>query len=139
MRNRIILAILLFVSLPAINAQNTNTIYFMDEIAERNNINPAFTPNCNFYFDFIFLPNIYFGFGNDNFIIRDFIYNKDGQTTTFLSSDEAIANFYNGLKPTTTIDANLNINILSFGFKVKKHYFTFDFGAQANVAALSPL
>jgi outer membrane protein OmpA-like peptidoglycan-associated protein len=110
----------------------------MDEIAERNNINPAFTPNCNFYFDFIFLPNIYFGFGNDNFIIRDFIYNKDGQTTTFLSSDEAIANFYNGLKPTTTIDANLNLNILSFGFKVKKHYFTFDFGAQANVAAYIP-
>ena len=51
-------------------AQNTNTLYFMDNIAERNNINPAFTPNCNFYLDFIFLPNMYMNFGNNNFIFN---------------------------------------------------------------------
>lgn len=134
----IILSILLFLCLLPTKAQNTNTIYFMDEIAERNNLNPAFTPNCNFYFDFIFLPNIYLGVGNDNFIIRDFIYNQNGKTTTFLNSNESINKFYNSLNPTTNINFNLNLNILSFGFQVKKHYFTFDMGVQTDVATYVP-
>ena len=134
----IILAIVLVLSVFPTKAQNTNTIYFMDEIAERNNLNPALTPNCNFYFDFIFLPNMYFSFGNDNFILRDFIYNQNGKTTTFLNSNDAVNNFYNNLKPTTTINGNLNLNILSFGFQVKKHYFTFDLGVQADVSTYVP-
>ena len=81
----IVASILIISSINTNKAQNTNTMYFMNEIAERNNLNPAFTPSCNFYFDFIFLPNVYFGFGNDNFIIRDFIYNKNGTTQSFLN------------------------------------------------------
>lgn len=120
------------------NAQNTNTLYFMDNIAERNNINPAFTPNCNFYFDFIVLPNMYMNFGNNNFIFNDLIYNQDGKPTLFLNSQENIDNFYNSLNPSTEIKFNLGINILSFGFKVKKHYFTFDMGVNAETYAYLP-
>lgn len=119
-------------------AQNTNTLYFMDNIAERNNINPAFTPNCNFYLDFIFLPNMYMNFGNNNFIFNDFLYNQNGQTSLFLNSQQNIDNFYNSLNPSTEIKFNFGLNILSFGFKVKKHYFTFDMGVNAEAYAYIP-
>ena len=86
----IIASLFVILSINISNAQNTNTLYFMNEIAERNNLNPAFTPSCNFYFDFVFLPNTYFSFGNDNFILRDFIYNQNGKTQSFLNSEESL-------------------------------------------------
>ena len=119
-------------------SQNTNTLYFMDNIAERNNINPAFTPNCNFYLDFIFLPNLYMNFGNNNFIFKDFIYNQNGTPTLFLSSQQGIDQFYNSLAPSTEVKFDLGLNILSFGFKVKKHYFTFDMGINAEAYTYIP-
>ena len=108
----IIASLFVILSINISNAQNTNTLYFMNEIAERNNLNPAFTPSCNFYFDFVFLPNTYFSFGNDNFILRDFIYNQNGKTQSFLNSEESLEHFFNNLQPTTTINLNYNLNIL---------------------------
>ena len=134
----IIIYLLAIIPINSIKAQYANTLYFMNEIAERNNMNPAFTPSCNFYLDFIFLPNAYFSFGNDNFIIRDFIYNQNGKTQTFLSSKESLEFFFKNLQPTTTINFNYNLNILSFGFQVKKSYFTFDLGLNMDVATYLP-
>ena len=93
----IITCLVLLISNINIQAQNTNTLYFMDGIAERNNVNPAFTPSCNFYLDFIVLPNLYFNFGNNNLILNDFIYLKNGQPTLFLNSQNDIDNFYKKL------------------------------------------
>lgn len=134
----IIICLLSIIPINSVKAQNTNTMYFMNEIAERNNLNPAFTPSCNFYLDFIFLPNIYFSFGNDNFIIRDFIYNQNGKTQTFLNSKESLELFFKNMQPTTTMNFNYNLNILSFGFQVKKSYFTFDLGLNMDVATYLP-
>lgn len=134
----IITCLLSIISINSVKAQYANTLYFMDGIAERNNMNPALTPDCNFYFDFIFLPNLYYNFGNDNFVINDFIYNQNGKATTFLNSQESIDKFYNHLKPATTLNFNMHLNILSFGFQVKKHYFTFDMGLQSDLSAHLP-
>lgn len=134
----IVALLLIFVTTNIGKAQNTNTLYFMDNIAERNNINPAFTPNCNFYLDFIFLPNLYMNFGNNNFIFNDFLYKNNGETSLFFSSQQNIDNFYNSLNPSTEIKFNFGLNILSFGFKVKKHYFTFDMGLNAETYTYIP-
>ena len=134
----IITCLILLISNINIQAQNTNTLYFMDGIAERNNVNPAFTPSCNFYLDFVVLPNLYFNFGNNNLILNDFIYLKNGQPTLFLNSQNDIDNFYKKLKPTTDLNIDLGLNILSFGLKVKKHYFTFDLGVNADMYAYIP-
>ncbi len=134
----IVASLFIILSINISKAQNTNTLYFMNEIAERNNLNPAFTPSCNFYFDFVFLPNMYFSFGNDNFILRDFIYNQNGKTQSFLNSEESLEHFFNNMQPTTTINLNYNLNILSFGFQVKKSYFTFDLGVNMDAAVYLP-
>ena len=71
-------------------AQNTNTLYFMDNVAERININPAFMPNCNFYLDFIFLPNLYLNAGTNSLTLNDLLYIQDGKPVTVFSSQENI-------------------------------------------------
>lgn len=134
----IIICLFAILSINNSKAQNTNTLYFMDNIAERNNMNPAFIPNCNFYLDFIFLPNLYMTFGNNNFIFNDFIYNQNGKPSLFLNSQENIDLFYNSLNPATELKFDFGLNILSFGFKVKKHYFTFDLGVNAEVSTYMP-
>ena len=92
----------------------------------------------DFYLDFVVLPNLYFNFGNNNLILNDFIYLKNGQPTLFLNSQNDIDNFYKKLKPTTDLNIDLGLNILSFGLKVKKHYFTFDMGVNADMYAYIP-
>ncbi len=139
MKKYIIIFILAIVSLNSfVKAQNTNTLYFMDNIAERNNMNPAFMPNCNFYLDFIFLPNMYMNFGTNSFMLNDLIYMQNGQPTTFLNSQSSIDKFYNHLPYTSKINFDFGLNILSFGFKVNKNYFTFDFGVNADAHVYIP-
>ncbi len=76
---KLVIAIALTVSaLCTVNAQ-TNTFYFMDEVPMRNSMNPAFLPNTSFYFDFVFLPNLYLGVGNNSFTMKDFLINQNGQ------------------------------------------------------------
>ena len=120
----IIIAIAIALSLGnTLNAQNTSTMYFMENIAERNNMNPAFIPNCNFYFDFIVLPNLYMNMETNGLVFNDLLYKQNGIATSFLAQSQ-IDNFYNSLAPSTRLSFNTNINILSFGFRIKKHYFT---------------
>lgn len=134
----IISFIIVFSLSNTLNSQNTNTLYFMDEIAERNNLNPAFIPNCNFYLDFIFLPNLYLNIGTNNFVLNDLIYKQNGVPTTILSSQKNLDKFYQSLLPTTDLHFNFGLNILSFGFKIQKHYFTFDMGFNAEVYSYIP-
>ena len=134
----IIIAIAIALSLGnTLNAQNTSTMYFMENIAERNNMNPAFIPNCNFYFDFIVLPNLYMNMETNGLVFNDLLYKQNGIATSFLAQSQ-IDNFYNSLAPSTRLSFNTNINILSFGFRIKKHYFTFDAGVKAEADAYIP-
>ncbi len=111
----------------------------MEEIAERNNLNPAFMPNCKFYFDFVVMPNFYLKAGTNSFTLNSMIYNKNGQTQSFLSSPEALDRFYRSIRPTTSAGVEFGLNLLSFGFQVKeKHYVTFDLGLHADVNAYLP-
>ena len=137
-RNILLPVIFLLIGISSLSSQNTATLYFMKDIAERNEMNPAFTPNCKFYFDFIILPNVYMGVGTNDFALNDFIFNQNGVTTTFLSTQENIDRFYKNIRPSTRFNLNLNLNILSFGFQVKKHYFTFDFGLKADATIFMP-
>ena len=82
-RNILLPVIFLLIGISSLSSQNTATLYFMKDIAERNEMNPAFTPNCKFYFDFIILPNIYMGVGTNDFAHSDF---KSRNTTLHLTS-----------------------------------------------------
>jgi outer membrane protein OmpA-like peptidoglycan-associated protein len=121
---------LLWLCSAATFAQQTNTVYFMRGIPERNVYNPAFQPEGNLYIDLPVMPNFNLNFGNNSLNFNDVIFNKNGKTMSFLDQAAIGAernDFYNKLKNTTRINGDFALNIIGFGFRLKeKNFFTFD-------------
>ena len=67
------LAAVLFATCYTVSAQVTNTIYFMDRIPQRNQLNPAFQPACNLYIGCPGLSTIQLGIGNNSLTMEDAI------------------------------------------------------------------
>lgn len=108
-----------------VKAQQINTLYFMENVPIRHILNPAFQPLTHFYLS---LP--VFGFtqlyaGNNSIAIKDIIYNYNGQTISFLNKNGDIDRFYKTLKATTVLRADLQTNLMSFGFKQENMFWNF--------------
>ncbi len=114
----------------AAEAQQVNTLYFMNNVQERSEYNPAFQPEHDIYVDLPVLPNFRLGFGHNSLKLNDIIYNQNvngfDSTITFLHPSADRDKFYKKLKKNTTIDAGMTLNILNFGFRFKeKNFLTF--------------
>jgi outer membrane protein OmpA-like peptidoglycan-associated protein len=125
-------------------AQQANTLYFMQGIPERNAYNPAFQSPYDFYIDLPVMPNFRFGFENNSLVFNDIIFSKniDGRdsTMTFLHplAMKERENFFKSLRNTTHINAGLTVNLLGFGFRNGKNYFTFDISQKGDVGVYLP-
>lgn len=117
-------------------AQHTTSGYFVDDYTYRFQMNPAYDNTKNF----IAIPAL----GNMNVSMRgtlhvkDVIYNVNGQTTTFLSpflTPEEVMKNLNGNK---RIGADINIPILSAGFKAWGGYNTVTLSARASLGMKMP-
>lgn len=118
----------------------TNTFYFMDELPGRHVMNPAFFPNTKVYVDFVVFPSFYLGAGNNSFALKDFVY-RDGKNGPFVTplDPSRIDKFYKRIKPTTSIDFEFGLDILSFGFVLKeKNFLTFDWNLKTNMQLFLP-
>ena len=109
----------------SIKAQQVNTNYFMDENPVRHTLNPSFQPDADFYIGLPVIGLTQFGIGNNSFTLKDLIFKSNGKTVSFLNSLQTTTNFYNSLLPNTVLRADIQTNILSFGFRKKDNYWTF--------------
>jgi len=107
-------------------SQQVNTMYFMENVPVRNYLNPAFQPLSNFYLGFPVVGFSQYSIGNNSLSLKDFAYNDaNGKPIWFLNKNGNKDNFYNALKSTTLIQTNFQINILDFGFRTGKAYWSF--------------
>jgi outer membrane protein OmpA-like peptidoglycan-associated protein len=108
------------------NAQQVNTMYFMDNVPYRNQLNPAFQPTSNFYLAFPIFGFSQFGVGNNSLTLKDLVYkNQTGLPISFLHPDGNVDKFYNALNSITSLQAYSQLNLLSFGFRTGKSYWNF--------------
>jgi len=107
-----------------VSAQQVSTLYFMENVPIRHNLNPAFQPTTRYYLSLPIIGFTQFGFGNNSVTLKDIIYNYNGQTITFLNPNGDINKFYNTLKPTSVLRTDLQTNLLSFGFKTKEAFWS---------------
>ena len=112
-----------------VTPQQVNTMYFMDNVPYRNKLNPAFQPISNFYLGFPVFGYTQFGIGNNSLSMKDIIY-KDPKNPTdlpilFLNPNGSVINFMNALKTNTMIRAELDLNLLNFGFRKGNAYWNF--------------
>ncbi|MDR0680241.1 MAG: DUF5723 family protein [Dysgonamonadaceae bacterium] len=138
------IAILIMVFCSNVFAQQTNTLYFMQGIPERSAYNPAFQSPYDFYIDLPVMPNVRFGIGNNSLIFDDIIFSKNvngrDSTMTFLHplAMKERENFFKSLRKTTRINADFALNILGFGFRSDKNYFTFDISQKVDAGVYLP-
>jgi hypothetical protein len=120
----IILFAILVSSISNAKAQ-VNSLYFMENVPFRNNLNPAFIPTQSYYLDIPLLSNISIWSGNSAVSASDIFFKQNGKLITPFHPDADRDAFLNILQPTSYVNFNYQHEILGFGFRVKKNYYTF--------------
>lgn len=125
-------------------AQGLNTGYFIDGYAFRHNLNPAYGNDQN-YVSIPALGNIQvrtqgnFGLGDVLFDNPRYGIDSDKKKTTFMNpyiaDDEALKGFASG---NNRINADVDITLLSAGFKAWGGYNTISLDARTNVGLSLP-
>jgi hypothetical protein len=118
------IALILLSIAPRAIAQ-VNTLYFMENIPFRNSLNPAFIPTQSYYLDIPFLSNISIWSGNSAVSASDIFFKQDGKLITPFHPNADRDAFLNILQPTSYINFNYQQEVLGFGFRVRKSYYTF--------------
>lgn len=97
------------------SAQALHSSYFLDGMVERHELNPAFGGEANF----IALPGLSgFNLGvSTNFGLSNFVFQKDGQLVLGLSKQVSAAEFLGGLPQNNQLQLQLDIPVLSVGFR----------------------
>lgn len=123
-------------------SQQINTVYFMKNIEERKEYNPAFQPIYNVYWDLPITPNYKFEAGNNSLNFSDCVYKQNVYgIDSLITALHPLADkdkFLNSLKSTTRINYEHRINLIGFGFRVKKNYFSFNIAQRASVNLFLP-
>lgn len=120
-----------------LSAQTTlNSSYFMEKMTKRNQLNPALkTPNN--YVSMPSLGNFYLGI-NSNLGLGTFLYPRDNKLVTFLHESVPADEFLNKLTPNNTIELDLGIDLISFGFWAWGGQNTFNLALKSNTGAYLP-
>lgn len=104
------------------NAQQVNTLYFLENAPMRHTINPAIQPVQSFYMAFPAIGYTSAWLGNYDMTLNSWVYkNKAGQATTVLKSTEIAA--WNKLPNMIMLDEDATINIFSVGWAVRERGF----------------
>jgi len=110
----------------------TNTMYFMENVPERSNLNPAFIPTQSFYIELPVLSGVSLLAGNNSFSLSNLLLSDNGKTITAFHPDANPDPFLNHLHATTNVTEQNRINLFGIGVKVKKNYFSFGINEQIN-------
>ena len=120
-----------------LSAQTTlNSSYFMEKMTRRNQLNPALkTPNN--YVSLPLLNNVYVGV-NSNLGLGTFLYPRDNKLVTFLHPDVDADEFLSKLTSNNTLELDLGMDIISFGFWAWGGQNTFNLALKSNTGAYMP-
>ena len=120
-----------------VSAQTTlNSSYFMEKMTKRNQLNPALKTENN-YVSIPSIGNLYLGV-NSNLGLGIFLYPRDNKLVTFLHESVPADEFLNKLTPNNTIELDLGIDLISFGFWAWGGQNTFNLALKSNTGAYLP-
>ena len=120
-------------------AQAPHTSYFMESMPTRHQLNPALTPEYN-YVNLPLIPalsGIQIGL-NSNAGMANFLYPRGNELVTGLHSSVSDDEFLNNIHRKNVIEANIKLNLLSFGFAKWGGYNTFDLSVRSQTSMNMP-
>ena len=101
-------------------AQNDVSIHLLQSVPQAIYTNPSFTPQAKFYIGFPALSSFYFGLSHSGFAYKDVV-KKRADDSLYLD----LNNMLDKMGKKNYLSLNLNEELLAFGFRVKKNYFSF--------------
>ncbi len=124
---RLFWTLVLGCALVSVSAQQVNTLYFLENSPHRHYINPAFAPISKMYLSLPALGYTSLQVGNNSLALKDLVYNKNGQTVSFLHPEYGdTQGFLKSIKKSTLFDVDAQITLLSFGGRTHRNgYFHF--------------
>ena len=126
---RIFLAVVVMMAATSASAQ-LKTSYFMEGSTYRYDMNPALTPQRG-YIKIPALNMFSVNVDNNMLSINRFLYQKNGQTVTFLHKDVSEKEFLSKFKKNSHIGVDVNVPLLGFGDYGKRVFWSFDLGLRA--------
>ena len=134
----LILLIFIDVFIVGTDAQQVNTLYFMENVPVRQSLNPAFQPLTPY---FISLPVIGFtqlSVGNNSLTLKDLVPNYAGQSFNNLQSTADVYHLFRLVKPSAVVHVGFQTNLLGFGFRHKNIYWSFSLSERLDGMASVP-
>lgn len=120
-----------------VSAQALNSGYFLDGYLFKHQLNPALESD-KAYFSIPVLGNINIG-TRGNIGLGNFLYpTANGGLTTFMNSSISAEEFLNGLSTNNKLAMNVDMSILSAGFRAWGGFNTIDIGLRSHTALNIP-
>ncbi|MBR5454824.1 MAG: hypothetical protein IKV60_03420 [Rikenellaceae bacterium] len=113
------------------------TSYFMEGSTYRYDMNPALTPQRG-YIKFPALSGFSMDFNNTLLSLDRFLYNKGGQTVTFMHSAVSSDEFLKKLNKNNSIGLDLNVPIFGLADYAKHYFWSFDMNLRTMMNANVP-
>lgn len=106
----------------AMAQSEVNSTAMLTNAPYRHFINPAFEPITDGYFYIPALSHLGLNVGNNSLSMSSLIINQDGQTMWTLNPNSKV-NPLDDIRRNMLINANVNVNLLGFGFRTKRRGF----------------
>ncbi|MFZ4739965.1 MAG: DUF5723 family protein [Bacteroidales bacterium] len=106
-----------------VNAQDGNTIYFMNNIPQSNYSNPASLPNCKFYLGVPAMSSFGFNFENGSFSYNDIFSRRKlnpPYDSLYIDKDKMLG----ALSDNNKLSYDISEQLFAMGFRVRRNYFT---------------
>ncbi|MCM1429564.1 MAG: DUF5723 family protein [Clostridium sp.] len=136
LKRNILAGAILAVSCTATVAQNTYSGYFLDGYNYRFQMNPAFGNDRGFV-SFPVLGDLNLNL-HGNLNLSDVLYDVNGKTVLFTNPNVSTAEAMKGFGDKNKIGANVNLDLISVGFKAFGGYNTVSISANVNANASLP-
>jgi hypothetical protein len=105
----------------SLQAQQYNSLYWMQGIPQSSYSNPGLQPRPNFYLGIPGASSVYFGFANTGFAVKDFL-KKETNGSLFIDDQGLLS----ALDKRNYLQSDLQVEALAFGFRSKRDYFSFN-------------
>ncbi|MBT3209455.1 MAG: hypothetical protein HN704_13250 [Bacteroidetes bacterium] len=114
----LIAVVISFISISAFS--QSQTLYFMNNINQKNTLNPAFHADCNVFFGFPALSSLALNLGFQDLDYYEMLNTNIHELSNHFAEDNYFAN-------------NLDLNIISLGLRNNKMFFSFDMTLKNNL------
>jgi len=103
-----------------LKAQNDVSIHLMQIVPQSIYTNPSFTPQAKVYVGLPAISSIYFGISHSGFAYKHLVKRRADDTLYF-----DVDNMLNKMGKRNFLSLNYNHELMAFGFKISKNYFSF--------------